>query len=308
MKAKQIAVIGAGISGLVTANALQQRGYAVTVFERHKVIGESWGRSVFYLGEVAQTIRKDYTFYDNSMPPLSGEWPDGEEMQQYLQAYASKNRLYQCISFCTTVQKIHSEMTGWKIGAWNSDNNQYIEQEFDAVVVCTGFEADSYCHANAGTAIRFKGDLVNIMLHSRECWRLYRDIGVADSGSIGFVGMNGGLYFTLTATIAAHWMAAYLSGEIQPPGHMATRDRFRRYSKKKELSRLIRYLNLLLKDMGSVPPAAGNILRRLLGQPFNPEAYIDALNRVLLIHDLPSYSISNAGKQLKTMAYRSNNR
>ncbi|SDD66071.1 FAD-dependent oxidoreductase [Niabella drilacis] len=303
--AKRIAVIGAGISGLVTASALQQRGYAITVFEKDKTIGGSWARSIFYVGEVAQTIRQDYTFYNSGLPPLSGEWPDGEEMQQYLQAYASKSRMYQYISFCTTVQKIHFDKNGWSIAAWDSDDNRHIEQKFDAVVVCTGFEADSYHYTNG--AIRFKGNHLNTMLNNKDRWCLYRHIGVAGSESIGFVGMNGGLYFTLTATIAAHWMAAYLSGDIQTPVDSPSASRFRRYSKKKELSQLTHYLNLLLKDMGSKPPAGSNLLLRLMGQPFHPEAYIDALNRVPLLHDRSSYNMSHAGKPLKTIPYRSGN-
>lgn len=274
MVVQSVAIIGAGISGLVTANTMLKKGYTVTIFEKTASIGESWRRSIFYVGEVAQTLRKDYTFYDTDIPPLSGDWPDGEEMQQYLQAYALKTKIHQLISFHTTVQKIHFDTNGWKLSAWKQDNNRYMEQWFDAVIVCTGFASDSHSYAKTGISIRFRENHINTMLYDREYWQLYRNIAVAGSGSIGFVGLHGGLYFTLTATIAAHWMAAYLRGAIAPPAHLPLEKRLKRYTKKNKLSQLLRYLNLLLKDMGGKPRVSSNALLRLLGTSFKPEAYV----------------------------------
>jgi hypothetical protein len=249
-KMKQVAVVGAGISGLVTANAMQQQGYKVTVFEKASTIGESWERGTYYTGEVAQSVRKDYTFYGSDIPPLSGEWPDGEEMQEYLEAYALKTGVHQLISFQTNVQNVYSNASGWKISARKDKENQYRELQFDAVVICTGMEWGSFSY-----------------------WPLHRNIAVANSGSIGFVGMNGSLFFTLTAIIAAHWMAAYLSGAIQLSTHQSTRYQPKQYNKRRQVSQLIHYLNQLLKDMGGKPPASSNLLFRLLGTPFKPGIY-----------------------------------
>lgn len=276
MKTKSIAIIGAGISGLVTANAMQQWGYAVTIFEKCSTTGEVWGRSIFFVGEVAQTVKKDYTFYGAGLPPLSCNWPDGEEMQQYLQCYATKTGINKHIIFHTTVQKLHFERNGWKLLAWNEQEGRHAEFMFDAVIVCTGFEPNSYS-AGGGT-VRFKGKHISSIFSGKEPWPLYRNILAANAGCIGFIGIHGGLYFTLTATIAAHWMAAYLSGTIASPAQLPQESRFKRYSKKNQLSQLIRYLNLLLKDMGYRPLPGNNPLLRLLGASFDPEAYAAATN------------------------------
>lgn len=48
MEIKQICVIGAGISGLVTAKTFIEEGYDVTVFEKQKGLGGVWEKSRTY--------------------------------------------------------------------------------------------------------------------------------------------------------------------------------------------------------------------------------------------------------------------
>jgi hypothetical protein len=279
---KKVAVIGAGISGLVMANAMQQRGYEVTVFEKGSTIGESWERGTYFIGEVPQSVKKDYTFYGTDLPPLSSEWPDGEEMQEYLESYALKTAVHPLISFQTTVQKIHFDKTGWKISARKQHENR--EQQFDAVIVCTGFEPDSYSYTEDGSAIRFRENAVNTMLCDRKYWPLYRNIAIAGCQSIGFIGMNGSLYFTLTAIIAAHWMAACLSGAIPLPAQLPAEGQTKRFNKRRQISQLIHYLNLLLKDMGGKPLASSHFLFRMLGASFEPAQYAALAGRLTGSH------------------------
>jgi hypothetical protein len=225
MAIQSIAIIGAGISGLVTANAMLKKGYTVTVFEKKGSIGESWGRSIFFIGEVVQTIRKDYTFYGADMPPAIRKMARPEQLFDAALYVPGLSRIVIAVSTPTL----------------RSGSREIIS------IPC-------FMTGSIGTSIAI------LLLPAPEV--------------LDFVGLHGGHYFTLTATIAAHWMTAYLSGAIASPAHLPQGNRPKRYNNKKQLSQLIHYLNLLLKDMGGKPRVSSNAFLCLLGTRFKPEAYI----------------------------------
>jgi monoamine oxidase len=72
-KGKSVVVLGAGISGLVAAHELEERGFSVTVLEaRQRVGGRAWtvrdGDKIEMIGEATQTARFSDGVYFNAGP------------------------------------------------------------------------------------------------------------------------------------------------------------------------------------------------------------------------------------------------
>ena len=81
---KTIGVIGAGISGLVTAKTCLEYGYKVLVFEKEKELGGVWASSRRYPGVETQNTKDTYYFSDFPMRKKIPEWPSGKKGQSYL--------------------------------------------------------------------------------------------------------------------------------------------------------------------------------------------------------------------------------
>jgi cation diffusion facilitator CzcD-associated flavoprotein CzcO len=66
---RRVGVIGAGISGLVTAKVLLEDGFDPIVFEKDMDLGGVWSPSRTYPGLYANNTRDTYAFSD---PPFAG--------------------------------------------------------------------------------------------------------------------------------------------------------------------------------------------------------------------------------------------
>ncbi|BAY93170.1 MULTISPECIES: flavin-containing monooxygenase [unclassified Tolypothrix] len=145
MTVKQVCVIGAGISGLVSAKTFLEEGYEVTVFEKHKGIGGVWEKSRIYPGVTTQTPRDMYAFSDYPMPAFYPESPTGEQVRNYLESYAQHFGIAQRICFqaeVTNIARKTGEGTGWIVTVKNHNNDQgkakEEKHEFDFVLICNG--------------------------------------------------------------------------------------------------------------------------------------------------------------------------
>jgi cation diffusion facilitator CzcD-associated flavoprotein CzcO len=99
----RIAILGAGVSGLVAAAVLRETGHQVTVFERCDDIGGVWSASRRYPGVSTQDDRVTYSFSDTPMPEDFPEHPGGAMVQAYLQQYAEDHGLLPDIRLGTEV-------------------------------------------------------------------------------------------------------------------------------------------------------------------------------------------------------------
>lgn len=99
----KVAIVGAGVSGLVTARALEAVGIAATVFERCPDVGGVWSRTRAYPGLTAQDDRRSYAFSDRPMSGPHDEHPSADEVRGYLQAYAAHHGLDSRIRLSTEV-------------------------------------------------------------------------------------------------------------------------------------------------------------------------------------------------------------
>lgn len=85
----RIGIIGAGVAGLATAKVLQQAGHDVVIVDRAPDVGGVWSRTRRYPGLSTQSPGAQYSLSDFPMPKSYPEWPSGQQVQAYLEAYAA---------------------------------------------------------------------------------------------------------------------------------------------------------------------------------------------------------------------------
>lgn len=84
----RIAIVGAGFAGLSSAKVLTAFGHDVTVYEMAPDVGGVWSASRRYPGLTTQNDKGTYSLSDFPMPRHYPEWPSGQQVQEYLEAYA----------------------------------------------------------------------------------------------------------------------------------------------------------------------------------------------------------------------------
>lgn len=137
---KNVAVIGAGVSGLAAAKVFRQTGHTVSVFERSHDLGGVWEPSRSYPGIQTQSPKDLYRFTDKPMPEHYPEWPNGGQVHNYLNAYADGHGLRGLIAFDTKVSSMTRRADGkdgWTLSLAR-DGAAAADESFDLVAVCTG--------------------------------------------------------------------------------------------------------------------------------------------------------------------------
>src|SRR5690242_2598938 len=106
---RDVAVIGAGPGGLVTARWLMSQGFEPTVFERSPVLGGQWaglsGRSGIWPSMHTNTSRV-LTAFSDLEPEGSCTFPSNRDILAYLDRYADTFGLRSRIRFDTEVDTV----------------------------------------------------------------------------------------------------------------------------------------------------------------------------------------------------------
>lgn len=139
---KTIGIIGAGLSGIVTAKTCLEYGYEVKVFEKDPELGGVWASSRRYVGVTTQNTKDTYFFSDLPMPKDFPEWPAGEQVQSYLFAYAEKFNVLPKIRFSSEVVSVEFEENRWLIEA--KENGILRTEQVDFLIVCNGTFSDPF--------------------------------------------------------------------------------------------------------------------------------------------------------------------
>jgi dimethylaniline monooxygenase (N-oxide forming) len=138
--AADIAVIGAGSSGLAALKALLDQGLAVDCFERGSDLGGLWryendnGLSGAYASLRTNVSRARMQYPSFPMPFSYAEFPGHREMAAYLDAYADAFELRELIRFRATVERLELDSgAGW----WLTLDDGSVRR-YRAVVVAIG--------------------------------------------------------------------------------------------------------------------------------------------------------------------------
>ena len=157
----KIGIVGAGFAGIASAKVLTEFGHKVQVFEKENDVGGVWSVTRRYPGLGTQNVRSTYAMSDFPYPKGTPEWPSGEEVQQYIEAYAKKFNVFNKISFNTEVTLAKQSSNGsWSVEI--SKDGKKSAEDFDYLIVANGIFSDPFIPEWKG-ADAFKAAGGNIM-------------------------------------------------------------------------------------------------------------------------------------------------
>ncbi|MCA9689364.1 MAG: FAD-dependent oxidoreductase, partial [Myxococcales bacterium] len=142
----KVCVVGAGVSGLVTAKTFLEDGHEVTLFEKDGGLGGVWGVARAYVDLEAQNPRDTYSYSDHPMPRDYPEWLSAAHVRSYLESYAERFGVAERIHYNRRVMLIErvGEDEGqarWRVhtaGEEEVEGDAGAREDFDKVVVCNG--------------------------------------------------------------------------------------------------------------------------------------------------------------------------
>lgn len=161
-----VAVIGAGPSGLVAARELLRENHQVTVFEKSDTVGGTWvydpgvevdgclrldpNRSIVH-SSLYKSLRTNLprplmSFFDFSFEDKNyGDprmFPGHQEVLKFLQDFAQVFRVIDVIRFSSEVVRVASKDCGIVVEWRTMEVGSAEEEVFDAVVVCNGHHTE----------------------------------------------------------------------------------------------------------------------------------------------------------------------
>jgi cation diffusion facilitator CzcD-associated flavoprotein CzcO len=125
-------IIGAGVSGIVTARVLDAMGVDVVVYEQRSDIGGVWSATRAYPDISTQDDRLSYAFSDFPFPDSVSEHPTGAEVRAYLESYAQAHGLTDRVRLSTRVESAHplADGTGWTVRALGPQGVEEVQADW----------------------------------------------------------------------------------------------------------------------------------------------------------------------------------
>jgi len=146
---EQIALIGAGPSGLAGARNLQKHGIPFQGFEAHSDVGGLWDidnpRSTVYHSAHLISSKRTTEFSEFPMPDTVADYPSHRELRRYFSDFATRFGLREHYRFGTRVLRVeptsNAPDTTWQVsvGPADGDGEEGVETfEFKGVVIANG--------------------------------------------------------------------------------------------------------------------------------------------------------------------------
>ncbi|KAG2482298.1 hypothetical protein HYH03_018762 [Edaphochlamys debaryana] len=195
-------VVGAGVAGLQVARQMLRLGAQVLVLESSASVGGVW--SANYVGYALQVPWRHYQFPEFLWPKHlqpDTEYPTGEQVQQYVLAYAEHFDLYRHVRFnCKLLRMRWSpEARTWEALYCDTLQERFFKVTVDYVCICTGIYSNPYIPDYAG-AESFAGTQV----HARD----FTDLSLARGRRVLLVGSGKTALDLVCGLVAAHLAAS----------------------------------------------------------------------------------------------------
>ncbi|XP_071509384.1 dimethylaniline monooxygenase [N-oxide-forming] 4-like [Diadema antillarum] len=177
MGVRTVAVVGSGVSGLVSVKHCLEEGMEPVCFEREPCLGGIWvyddkrpksyTRGALYDCLVLNSSKQMTNFSDFPYQKSGSPYIQGKEFIKYLKSYAAHFDLERHIRYSTEVLRVERapdfDLTGrWVVRSRGSDGEERREV-YDAVMMCTGLYSERNVVEYPGQA-EFEGKV----LHSNE--------------------------------------------------------------------------------------------------------------------------------------------
>lgn len=135
----KVAIIGAGLAGIIAALAAADAGIAYEIFDRNDEVGGTW-LTTTYPGIGVDTPSAYYSLSREVNPHWSSYYPQGAEYQAYLVELADKYRLREHARFGTEVEALwwDEERQQWQINSVDGDGNRDVSYA-RVVVTAAGY-------------------------------------------------------------------------------------------------------------------------------------------------------------------------
>nr|XP_019575489.1 PREDICTED: dimethylaniline monooxygenase [N-oxide-forming] 5 [Rhinolophus sinicus] len=155
MTKKRIAIIGGGVSGLVSIKCCLEEGLEPVCFERTDDIGGLWrfqenpeeGRASIYKSVIMNTSKEMMCFSDYPIPAHFPNFMHNSQVLEYFRMYAKEFDLLKYIRFKTTVCSVKQQPDFPTSGQWEVVTESEGKKEvtvFDGVMVCTGHHTNAH--------------------------------------------------------------------------------------------------------------------------------------------------------------------
>ncbi|NEO37001.1 MAG: NAD(P)-binding domain-containing protein [Moorea sp. SIOASIH] len=156
MENKRCLIVGAGLSGLVTAKELLDVGIEdVTILEQEEDLGGVWRK--YCWSTATLTSSKWITeFGSYPMPDDYPDFPTPEQMMEYLRSFANKFGLEERVRCGITLRAIERKADG----KYDVVTNDSTYRDYDFVVLCTGLHGEPNMPALPGLDL-FRGKVLH---------------------------------------------------------------------------------------------------------------------------------------------------
>jgi len=242
-RGNRVAVVGAGIAGLVTAKVLRDDGFDVVVFEKGPAVGGVWLESRTYPGLRTNNSRDTYAFSDHPYSRSSDVFPTAEQVRAYIDSYVERFGLGPVVRLSTEVVRVSRRAARFEVETCSADGPA--TSEFDYVVVCAGVFSEPQMPEIDG-AEGFAGTLLHSSQATNPALLDGKRVLVVGAGKSALDCAAWAGSHALSCTLvfrAPHWMIPrYLPGQIPGDRVLMTRlsELFLRYH---HLSRAERFLH-----------------------------------------------------------------
>lgn len=159
---KNVGIIGAGVSGLVSAVNMYKVGIQPIVFDKASDIGGMWNADLKPCWDSMQTnISKFSTaLADFSWPKDAPIFPNQREVYQYLSDYVQQSLPKDIFRFNTQVTNVNHSNDKWTI-EYRTKSNEISSERFDFVIIASGIFDRPHMPDNISGLSSFQGTLLH---------------------------------------------------------------------------------------------------------------------------------------------------